>query len=479
MRLSILKIKREERSVAVTVVVLMVALHAVLLCHYWDLFTPLKRFYWPLFIHKFHVSGFDPITYSAISDWDAGFYNVFRHPLLEFFVYPLYLLNSGLMWLTGINCAMPIIAVVQTIVTLYGCLFMHRTLREVVGLGVADSTLCTLLLYGMGYVMLSCIVPDHFGLSMMLLLLTLYITGRRMKEHRLLSTWEGLLLFVLTAGVSLNNGLKTFMAGLLANGRRFFHWHYLLGACVVPALLMWYGARREYTYIVHPVEVAQKEAKKKAAAQRKAREAREKAHKDSVAMAAMTETVKADAAAATAAKDSNKVKTTPKKKKRRQVQGTPLSKGEFMRWTDISTDRWQVAVHSLMGEGVQLHSEHRLEDVMRQRPVIVSYTHWWQYGVEALVVVLWLMGMWAGRRQRVLWLATGWFALDMTLHMGLGFGINEVYIMSAHWMFIIPLAVACLLRSATRWRTPLRIVIALLTLWLWGWNAAQFVVYLN
>ena len=42
-------------------------------------------------------------------------------------------------------------------------------------------------------------------------------------------------------------------------------------------------------------------------------------------------------------------------------------------------------------------------------------------------------------------LALPWFAFDMVLHLVLGFGIIEVYIMAAHWAFVIPVAAAYLL----------------------------------
>ena len=39
-----------------------------------------------------------------------------------------------------------------------------------------------------------------------------------------------------------------------------------------------------------------------------------------------------------------------------------------------------------------------------------------------------------------------YFGLDMMLHIGLGFGLNEVYIMTAHWIYAIPIAIGFLLK---------------------------------
>ena len=93
---SLFKIQKEERLLVLFFLVVLVALNSLVINLYYDKFTPFNRFYWPLFIRNFHVSGFDPITYSIISDWWAG-YNVYRHPLLAFFMYPFYLLNKLLM----------------------------------------------------------------------------------------------------------------------------------------------------------------------------------------------------------------------------------------------------------------------------------------------------------------------------------------------------------------------------------------------
>jgi hypothetical protein len=71
-----------------------------------------------------------------------------------------------------------------------------------------------------------------------------------------------------------------------------------------------------------------------------------------------------------------------------------------------------------------------------------------------------------------------WFLLDMGLHVGLGFGINEVYIMSAHWMFIIPIAIGFLVNRLHHSMLPyMRGLLLVLTLYLLmynGWLIGKF-----
>ena len=129
----------------------------------------------------------------------------------------------------------------------------------------------------------------------------------------------------------------------------------------------------------------------------------------------------------------------------------------------MTTDRWQSAYENMFGESILFHKEHFLEDTLVHRPVFVPYSHWWAYAVEAIVFVLFLIGIWVGRKNRFLWLCLSMFAFDAFLHLILGFGINEVHIMAPHWLFVVPVATAFALRSRQRvllW--VLRSVVALL-----------------
>ena len=156
-----------------------------------------------------------------------------------------------------------------------------------------------------------------------------------------------------------------------------------------------------------------------------------------------------------------------------------MAEGEFSKWTDITTSRWDVAVESLFGEGIMLHEDYLLGDVLVNRPVIVRYHNWGNYIVEGLLVILFLAGIWYGRRQLFLWTAMSFFIMDMLLHMGLGFGINELPIMSAHYLFVLPIAMAYLLKALTPlWRKRLTWATGAVALYITVWNISLLVEYL-
>ena len=446
----IFKIQKEERWLALIIFALLAILNGLVIAKYNAPFTQITNDYYKNFIRHFCVSGFDPLTYWVLSDWSAA-YNVYRHPLLAFYMYVPYLINMGLMKLTGYNCALYIAVIIQMFCAFYSMVFLYRIFREVIELGKWASHALTLLFFSFGYVMVSAIVPDHFVISMLLLILALYVSGRRMKNHHDFKIWQSVLYFLLTAGTSLNNGLKIFFSALFVNGKRFFRPKHLLLAVILPAGLLWGFCHWEYRTYVWPNEMARKEAKAK----------KEAAKKDSIQKAKQL------------AKEEAKKKRGPK-------QGTPLTKVGFMSWTDISTSRTESVVGNLMGESIQLHPDYLLGDELRHRPMIVKYRYWWNYAVEGIISLLFLSGIWYGRKSKYLWLVLSYFALDMVLHIGLGFGINEVYIMTAHWIYALPIAMGFLIKNAPiRFRKYLVGIVAAIALYLIIYNGSLIVGYFS
>ena len=469
----IFKIKKEERWLALGIFLALTILNGVVIARYAGTFTLVTDDYYKNFIRHFCVSGFDPLTYWVLSDWNAA-YNVYRHPLLAFYMYIPYLINMGLMKLTGYNCALFIAVIIQMFCGFYATLFLQRIFREVLELDKAASSILTLLFFSFGYVMVTCIVPDHFVISMLLLTLALYVSGRRIKHNHPLKIWQTVVYFVLTAGTSLNNGLKIFFSALFVNRKRFFCPKYLLLAVILPAALLWGFCRWEYRTFVWPVEMARKEMKAKKTAEKKARQERMaqlKQIKDSLTKDSIQRGLKIITPEEIAQKAKNdsiqKAKQLARneaRKKRGPKQGAPIMKGEFMNWTDATSSRTLSIVENLMGESIQLHQDYVLQDELRHRPMFVNYRYAFNYIVEALIIILFLAGIWAGRKSRYLWLVMSYFGLDMLLHIGLGFGLNEVYIMSGHWIYALPIAIGFLLKETRHQRYSLCLKSLLLTI---------------
>ena len=445
----IFKIKPEERIQSLVALMVIVLLNALFIYRMHDLFMqPGFGPYWKVFERELHLSGYDPLTYLGVTDWDVV-YQVFRHPLLSFMIWPLYLLNEGLTWLLGVNCVQYLVAALLIICSYYSYIFLYRIHREVIALGRWDATLLTIFYFSFAYILLSVIVPDHFTISMFLLLITLYISGICIQKGREFRWWQSAIFFYITAGVTLSNGIKVFLSGFFVNQKDFFRPKYLLLAVVLPAALLWGTALWEYREYVLPRE--------KARAETKARQ--EEALKEKVATMSPQERKTFEA---------KQARRELRLKLQKEKSGKPMEDHGFLKWTDISTSRWQSIYENLFGESLQFHRQHFLEDTLVRRPVFVKYDTVFKYVVEAIILLLAVAGIWLGRKHRFLWLCLSCFGFDMFIHLILGFGLNEIFIMAPHFMFVLPIATAYLF-SRVHWRC-LRLAVVFLTIYLLVYN---------
>ena len=476
----IFKIHKDERRLAILSALIFSFLNFMTVYMYWGRFSALSDNYHRLFVRWFKISGFDPLTYEVISYWDTA-YNVYRHPLLAFFMWPFCQLNQLMMTLTGKNFATVITALILIFCAFYSVIFLFRIFKEIIMVKIREAYLLTALTFSMAFIMLSAMVPDHFIMSMLALTLTLYLSGKKLRNGSALNMWQTIALFILTAGISLNNGLKVFLAALVTRRKRFFEWRFLLFAVILPSAMIWGFARWEYRTYVWPKEMARNEVKAK-----KNREYTEKIRQqvrdsigsnDSAAVEAMTRKIQKQKAMEKYRRDHKKIWN--------RNTGRPIAKGEFMRWTDKTTSRWDVAVECLFGEGIQLHRDYLLGDVLRNRPLIVRYDTsnalgYINYLAEAVIVLLFLSGVWMGRKTIFLWTSMSFLIMDMALHMGLGFGINEIYIMSAHYLFVLPIGMAYMFKAienSKRWSVAIYTVCALTAVWCFAWNIVNVIGY--
>ena len=414
---NLFRIRRDERIPALVALLVMLVFHYLIISKFYGLFADYYRpETWRTFMRNFHMSGFDPITYDVVSSWRLG-YNIIRHPLLPFFMLPLWAVNQLLWWLTGVNCVQFVVGALLLFCSFYSFLFLHRILREVVGVSLAVANLLTALFFAFAYVLVAIIVPDHFCLSLFLLLLTLYRAGIHLRRGSRFTLGETLLLFFLTAGVTLSNGLLVLWVVFMVNRRSFFRRRFLLSVIAAGCLMLAVG----------------------------------------VAIDAFV--------------------SDPRDK-------------QVTEWVDERPPLVDTVVENFFGESIQLHRKHILGDVLVTRPAIVAYTWKAQYAVEAVLVALWLLGVWCGRRSRYLWLVMGCMGYSVLLHLIVGFAANEVYIMACHWIYALPICYAFLfasLRHRSGNFSPLptgeglgvRLLLFAITAYLWIYHSMLLYRYLT
>ena len=443
---NIFKVKKEERWLAFTMLAVFVTFNAMVIASHYHVYTmDAHGGFWSIFTKNFRMSGYDCWSWITVSGGRIHFVTS-RHPLYLTFLYPLYLLNDWLIQNVGYNFAVYFMAVIIVFSAFYAVLFMYRVFREVLELRRKDARLLTLLLFSFGHVLIPTMVPDHFVVSLMLLSLTLYITGKKMKKGQLLTAWQSLVLTFFTAGMATSNGAKTLLAGLFTNGKKVFTVKFISIGVVLPLLLL-LGIQQSQYYLL---EVPQQ----------------------AVVRHIESETLK-----------KNPQKVLEHKKQRDEWQrthlGQPVGDGVITKLMDVSTPRVPTIVENFFGESIQLHQRSLLMDVSWERPIFVEYSWSVNYIIEAFIVLLFIVGIVFSYKQRFFKMLLAWFACDLTLHLILGFAVTEVYIMTSGWAFIIPISYGYLLRQLSmKWLRVMRVTLIMLTIYLWIYNAGQTFYYL-
>ena len=443
---NIFKVKKEERWLAFAMLAVFVTFNTMVIASHYHVYTmEAHGGFWSVFTKNFRMSGYDCWSWITVSGGRIHFVTS-RHPLYLTFLYPLYLLNDWLIQNVGYNFAVYFMAVIIVFSAFYAVLFMYRVFREVLELRGKDARLLTLLLFSFGHVLIPTMVPDHFVISLMLLSLTLYVTGKKMKKGQLLTAWQSLVLTFFTAGMATSNGVKTLLAGLFTNGKKVFTCKFISIGVLLPLLLL-LGIQQSQYYLL---EVPQQ----------------------AVVRHIESETLK-----------KNPQKVLEHKKQRDEWQrthlGQPVGDGVITKLMDVSTPRVPTIVENFFGESIQLHQRSLLMDVSWERPIFVEYNWSVNYIIEAFIVLLFIVGIVFSYKQRFFKMLLAWFACDLTLHLILGFAVTEVYIMTSGWAFIIPISYGYLLkRLSMKWLKLMRVALIMLTIYLWIYNAGQTVYYL-
>ena len=468
--INILKIKKEEVIPIILLVLFFATFHFLFIYHYKTDILYQTHGSNDYFFKTVSVSGFDAYVYSILTDWNMA-YDVYRHPLFAYFLYPLYWLNRILIYLTGVNCCQYITAIALLVSTIYSYIFSYRLFREIIGLSQFESNLLSFMLFSFAYVMIAVIFPDHFGFTLPFLICSAYYSGKNIKNGKLNNILCSFFLFTITAGITVTNGIKVFLYSLLTNKRKFFQMRYFILGVLLPIILLLCSAILSDNL---------KEKQIRTEVLKKDKELRK------ILYSQISDTI--------INKEKSHIQLVYKQELRKRIQAKyirdhiqknkyirkPVVQGRFWGWTDMSVSKWESFYENFLGESIQLHSKFLLIDIYKGRPVIVRYDHFYNYFVEILLLLLFVMGIWFGRHSSIMWMCLLSIMFDIFLHIIVGFGINEVFIMTTHWAFVLPITISfCLASSKGLKRQMLRIILTGLVFFFYLYNGNLLLQFLN
>ena len=425
-------ISRHKETILITLLGFLIMASLNIMMTQWnpEKFTNTRYGAWSVFWNYGEFSGFDTYTYIVVTSF-RPVYVLSRHPILAMMMWPLYEVNDALKAEFGINCAIYVVAVLWTFISTCSWVLMYRIQRKIIEMPWLHSLILTLFFFSLSHVMIITFFPDHMSLSLPLILLSIYLAGKAIKRERPMPLWQSLPLAFVATGVTTTNIVKVGIADFFTQiGRKPFKkviLHFLF--YLIPVGLL-FGA---YLLQMDTTQKAEKEHAQNIV--------RKKSEKDSVFAKKM--------------EIENRVQVQLRKQ---QIFDNPIVTN-----TEYHIDRMPSLVENIFGEGLILHEDFALKDPNRgdHRPVLVKYNHWWYYAIEGTIVLLLLLGLWCGRHERLMWIVFSMFLCDMLLHVGLNFASADAYIMTAHWAFVIPVAIAHIMK---KWHGALQVLSLLLTL---------------
>lgn len=441
--------RKHKETILITLlgVVIMISLNYMMVLWKPDIFTNTKYAAWSTFWNHGELSGFDTYTYIVVTSFHPV-YVLSRHPILAMMLWPFYELNNALKEVFHINCAIYVVAVLWTVLASCSWILMYRIQRKIIELSWQISLLLTLFFFSFSHVMIILFFPDHMGISLPLLLLTIYLAGKALKQNKRFALWHSLPLVFFATGVTTTNLVKVGIADLFTQwGKIPFKKMILHFMLYLIPLAVLYAA---YSY---QMETSQKQEEQRIVKIEKAKMKKDKKY---------AEKYKAG-------------KQEYKERREQQILDIPIVTD-----TEYHIDRLPSLVENVFGEGLILHDTYTLKDANRgnHRPVLVTYSHWWYYAIEGLIVALFLMGIWIGRQEKFLWMVLSMFLFDMLLHVGLNFASADVYIMTAHWAFVIPIAIGYLVKKRNMVSYITLLVVFGLTTFLWWHNLSLIANYI-
>lgn len=441
--------RKHKETILITLlgVVIMISLNYMMVLWKPDIFTNTKYAAWSTFWNHGELSGFDTYTYIVVTSFHPV-YVLSRHPILAMMLWPFYELNNALKEVFHINCAIYVVAVLWTVLASCSWILMYRIQRKIIELSWQISLLLTLFFFSFSHVMIVLFFPDHMGISLPLLLLTIYLAGKALKQNKRFALWHSLPLVFFATGVTTTNLVKVGIADLFTQwGKIPFKKMILHFMLYLIPLAVLYAA---YSY---QMETSQKQEEQRIVKIEKAKMKKDKKY---------AEKYKAG-------------KQEYKERREQQILDIPIVTD-----TEYHIDRLPSLVENVFGEGLILHDTYTLKDANRgnHRPVLVTYSHWWYYAIEGLIVALFLMGIWIGRQEKFLWMVLSMFLFDMLLHVGLNFASADVYIMTAHWAFVIPIAIGYLIKKRNRLSYMTVLFVFGLTTFLWWHNLSLIANYI-
>jgi len=163
------------------------------------------------------ILGFDYSTYlRQFSELNTIFYFPFRHPFLGILLSPFiilgYLINA-----LSVDMHLYYLCMVFASFVSLSVLVCYKIQREILLVRVSEAITGCILYSSFAYMSILAAIPESFSISMLILTITLYISGRQLVLGKAHSILQWLTMFFLAGGLTITNAIKVGLAFIISN----------------------------------------------------------------------------------------------------------------------------------------------------------------------------------------------------------------------------------------------------------------------
>lgn len=379
--------------------------------------------------YRFNMSGYDAYLVNIIKDPICHAQATIRHPLFSLFMVPIHFIYNIIQSNYVILC---IIAGLTAGANYY----MFLILNKIVGTNKAEALVLTVLFISFAYILLMGITPESYPFSLFLLVYSLYIIGNNMQKQIPTKLKQYMILFFLTAGVTVTNGLKV-LAGILFEPLTF------------KKKIIWLiSITFAFLIVITPVYVGTKYLIRQSEA------------KSTISTTEIQ----------TSEKQDLKIEKATAKK----VPG-------FMGFIDFETPYIPAIIHNFIGESIVFHNAElgNRNQNLQNKIILTNYSHPFHNIIAIALFLLAVLSFFISFKNKFVKYLLCFFAVDILLHFVFRFGLNEAYIFAPHWIMIVPILIGFLLKKIPNKARKISIcLISILSIYLLGENVYMLSSYL-
>jgi len=338
----------------------------------------------------FDFSGYDPFLLSFIKHPIDSIYATVRHPLISVYmlaVSPFYMIIKHNI----------VITVFISFFYFLSNVILYLTLRYNIKNSILHSILLLLLFNSFAYIIPMSFIPDSYPLSLFALLLSIYyFTLEKQKEN--IKVFY--LLFFLTAGITITNGIKILLVWVF-KGKNYKE---TINKLIKPVVI--------FFIVISSIWIVSK-------------------------------------------KINSLHTTTPKyeiinenQQAKHDIVSNSYTPG-FMSFIDTTTPFFRNISENFIGESILFHPISLELDPVANRPQFIKYKRVVDYVVVWSLFLLFIFSLIYKNKNKFIKYIILFFSVDIFIHLVARFGFNEIFIFGPHWLFLIPISFGILLKESS------------------------------